>query len=125
MSIGAIAAVALGVAMTLAGAAKVAAGPQWPAQAAALGAPGIAVPVLPWFEIVLGGLLCAQVARPVVGVLTIALLIAFTALIVLRLAQGRRPPCACFGSWSATPLGWRHLVRNAALIVVAIVAVVA
>ncbi len=59
------------------------------------------------------------------GVIALAILVVFSALLVLRLAQGRRPPCACFGSWSAKPLGWQHLVRNAVLIALAVVAAVA
>jgi hypothetical protein len=44
------------------------------------------------------------------------MLVAFTALIVRRLAEGKRPPCACFGAWSAKPLGIGHVARNGALI---------
>ncbi|WP_214408627.1 MauE/DoxX family redox-associated membrane protein [Sphaerisporangium fuscum] len=47
-----------------------------------------------------------------------ALLVAFTAAIALALRRGQRAPCRCFGA-SAAPLGARHLVRNALLIVVA------
>ena len=53
------------------------------------------------------------------------MLLAFTTLLAMRLAHGERPPCACFGSWSAKPLSWRHVARNAALIAVAVVAAVA
>ncbi|MGZ6987202.1 MAG: MauE/DoxX family redox-associated membrane protein, partial [Ilumatobacteraceae bacterium] len=45
-----------------------------------------------------------------------ALLVSFTTLLVLRMAQGRRPPCACFGAWTAKPIGWRNVVRNAVLL---------
>ena len=50
------------------------------------------------------------------------MLVAFTALIGVALAHGRHPPCACFGAWSAKPIGAGHLVRNAALIVLALLA---
>jgi hypothetical protein len=49
------------------------------------------------------------------------LLLAFTVVLVVRLVQGRRPPCACFGALSAKPIGWGNVVRNGVLIVVAAV----
>ena len=89
-----------------------------------MGAPAVVVPVLPWFEIVLGAVLVVQVARVPAAAVAAVVLVAFTALIVRRLAQGEHPPCACFGAWSATPLGWSHVVRNVALIALAVVAMV-
>ena len=56
------------------------------------------------------------------GLVALLLLGSFTALIVRRLAEGKRPPCACFGAWSAKPLGAGHVVRNGALIVLAVLA---
>jgi hypothetical protein len=119
------ASILVGAAFLLAGGAKIAAGPNWPAQAAALGAPAAVVPFVPWTEIGVGALLCAQVARPVFGAIAAVMMLAFSSLLVLRLAQGKRPACACFGSWSAKPLSWRHLARNAVLLMLAIVAAVA
>jgi hypothetical protein len=46
-------------------------------------------------------------------------LLAFTSLLILRLSQGRRPPCACFGAWSAKPIGWRDVARNTAFLALA------
>ena len=89
-----------------------------------MGAPAVVVPVLPWFEIVLGAVLVVQVARVPAAAVAAVVLVAFTALIVRRLAQGEHPPCACFGAWSAKPLGWSHVVRNVALIALAVVAMV-
>lgn len=125
MNLGVIAAIVLGAAFLVAGGAKVAAGPLWPQQAADLGAPAIVVPFVPWLEIIIGAALCAQLGRPVVAGAAVAMLLTFTALLVLRLAQGKRPSCACFGSWSAKPLGWQHLVRNAVLLGLAVVALAA
>jgi len=116
-----VASVLLGGSFLVAGGSKVAAGAVWPQQARDLGAPGWVVPVLPWVEIVVGAALVTQLARVAAAVVAAALLAAFTALIVLRLAQGRRPPCACFGAWSAKPLGPGHVVRNAVLFALAIV----
>lgn len=119
-----IARLCLGVVFLIAGGAKLAAS-TWPEQARQLGAPRLVIPFVPWIEIVAGALLCAQLARPIPAAIALAMLVVFTALLVLRLAQGQHPPCACFGSWSARPLGWRHLVRNAVLIALAVVAILA
>ncbi len=125
MSLPFLAALVLGVAFLVAGGAKIASGPSWPAQAAALGAPKAAVPLVPWLEIVVGALACAQLARPIPALTAAAMLVAFSGLLTLRLAQGKHPPCACFGSWSAKPLSWRHLLRNLALLLLAVVAALA
>lgn len=122
MTLAVAASIIVGAAFLLAGGAKLAAGKAWPAQARALGAPAAVAPVVPWFEIVLGALLCAQIARTVAALVAVAVLLVFSALIVTQLLRGRRPPCACFGSWSARPIGWRHLLRNAVLIALALVA---
>ncbi|MFE9613067.1 MauE/DoxX family redox-associated membrane protein [Streptomyces sp. NPDC006012] len=49
------------------------------------------------------------------------LLCVFTAAIVSALRRGVRTPCRCFGAASA-PTGWRHVVRNTALVCVSVVA---
>ena len=120
VTVAAVASVALGVTFLVAGAAKVVAGPLWTRNARAIGAPKIIIPAVPWLEIVIGALLCAQIARVPVALAAAALLIAFTALLLIRLAQGEHPACACFGTWSATPLGWSHVARNIALIGIAV-----
>ncbi len=117
-----VASVLLGVAFLVAGGSKIAAGDSWPEQARGLGAPRFVIPVLPWFEIVLGAVLVVQVARVAAAAVALVLLLMFTALIVWRLAQGRHPPCACFGAWSATPIGWSNVVRNLALMALALLA---
>jgi uncharacterized membrane protein YphA (DoxX/SURF4 family) len=117
-----LASILVGVAFLVAGGSKLAAGPAWPAQAAGLGAPPFVVPVLPWVELGVGAALVLQLARPVAAVAAIVMLVAFSALIALRLSQGRRPACACFGAWSAKPIGASHLLRNAALLVLAVLA---
>jgi len=76
---------------------------------------------LPIVELVVGAMLIAQLARRAAAVVAAILLLAFTVLLVVRLVQGRRPPCACFGALSAKPIGWGNVVRNGVLIVVAIV----
>lgn len=122
-TVGTIAAVIVGVAFLVAGGSKIAARHAWPAQARELGAPGIVVPVLPAAEIVLGAMLVAQVAVPVAGAVAALLLVAFTVLIGVRISQGKRPACACFGAWSSSPIGAGHVIRNVVLLVLAMTAV--
>ena len=124
-AVGVVASILLGLVFLVSGGSKIAAGPAWPEQARALGAPMFVVPVLPWVEIVLGAILAMQLAPMVAAAAALVLLVGFTALIVRRLSQGRHPPCACFGSWSAKPLGAGHVARNAGFIVLAIFSLLA
>ncbi len=117
-----IASIGLGLAFVLAGGSKLAAGVNWPAQARGLGAPAFVIPIVPWLELAVGAALVVQLARPVPVVIALILLVGFTALIVFRLSRGEHPPCACFGAWSAKPIGLSHLARNAALVVLALLA---
>jgi uncharacterized membrane protein YphA (DoxX/SURF4 family) len=119
------ASVLLGLVFLVSGGSKVAAGPAWPEQARGLGAPAAVVPVLPWLEIVLGAVLVVQLAPLVAAALALLVLVAFTALILRRLAQGAHPPCACFGTWSTKPLGRGHVVRNVGFIALGVVALFA
>jgi uncharacterized membrane protein YphA (DoxX/SURF4 family) len=121
---GRVAAIALGAVLLVAGVAK-RSDPRWPSKAAELGAPPWVVRVLPWLELALGALLVAGVARRAVSTVAAAVLVAFTVLLVVRLAQGRRPPCACFGARSTRPIGAGSVVRNLVLLALAIVALVA
>lgn len=122
---GVVAAVVVGATFLVAGASKVALGPRWTVMARDLGAPAAAIPLVPWVELAIGAALVAQLAVPVPAIAALALLVAFTALIGFRLTGDERPTCACFGAWSAEPIGARHLVRNAVLIVLAVVALFA
>lgn len=121
-AVGVVASIVLGFVFLVSGGSKIAAGPAWPEQARGLGAPSLVVPVMPWVEIVLGAVLVMQLAPVAAAVTAVVLLLAFTALIVRRLAQGRHPPCACFGAWSTKPLGWGHVARNVGFIALGIVA---
>ena len=117
-----IAAIVVGLAFVVAGGSKIAAGGAWPMQARGLGAPAWAIPIVPWIELVVGAVLVVQLARRPAAIAAIGLLIVFTALIVSRLRRGEHPPCACFGALSATPIGIRHVVRNAVLVAFALLA---
>ena len=113
-----IAAILLGAVFVVAGAAKVAAGSAWIAQARQMGASQPVATVVPGVELVLGASLVTGIAMPLPALAAIALLIAFSVVIARQLVDGRHPPCACFGSWSTRPLSEVHLLRNAGLIVV-------
>jgi uncharacterized membrane protein YphA (DoxX/SURF4 family) len=117
-----VASVVVGVSFLVSGGSKIASGARWHDDARRLGAPEITIPVLPWVELVVGALLVVQVAQPFAAVVALGLMLAFTVLIARRLAAGEHPPCACFGAWSARPLGWWHLVRNLALVALCVVA---
>ena len=117
-----VASIVVGLAFVVAGASKIAAGPSWPATAREMGAPTFTIPVVPWLELAVGAALIARLAVPYPAIAALGLLAAFTALIVVRLARGERPSCACFGAWSAEPIGPRHVIRNAVLMALAAVA---
>ena len=113
----------LGVTFLMAGAAKLASA-SWPAQADAMGAPRAVARILPFVEVVLGALLLVGIGEPWTVVAAAVVLLAFTGVLVLRLAQGRRVPCACFGT-ARRPISWWTVGRNVALLAVAGLALVA
>ena len=116
-----VASIVLGAVFVVSGITKIAAPAQWRTQSAELGVPRIAVTVVPFLELAVGALLVAQLARSFAAVVAALLLVGFTGLLVVRLAQGRRPPCACFGALSTKPIGWSNVVRNVVFLVLAIV----
>lgn len=120
-----VASILVGLMFVLAGASKLALGPAWPQQARGFGAPGWIAPIVPWLELVLGATLVVQIAEPWPAVGAVAILVLFTALIARHLIAGRRPECACFGAWSAKPIGVGHLVRNTVLLALAVLALFA
>jgi len=111
--------VLLGAVFLVSGVTKIAARQQWRAQAADLGVPGLVVGGLPFAELGIGALLVAQIARRPVAMVAGVVLLAFTMLLVVRLSQGRRPPCACFGALSSKPISWTSVIRNVAFIALA------
>jgi uncharacterized membrane protein YphA (DoxX/SURF4 family) len=120
--IGVVAAVLIGAVFLVSGVAKLARPALWSAQATELGTPRPIISVLPYVELVLGALLVAQVGRRAVASAGVAVFAAFTAMLLVRIRQGRRPPCACFGSLSTRPIGWLDVARNTCLIAIALTA---
>lgn len=122
--IGRIAAIGLGVMFVVSGIYKLVDGPAWPKQAADMGVRRPLALIVPWYEIALGAALISSLLSPWAEILAAATLVAFTVVIVQRLLDGSRPPCACFGSRSSRPLSRRHVARNLGLLAVAAVAII-
>ena len=122
--VGIVAGVVVGLALIWAGVMKLTVGPLWLKQAADMGVARLVAQVVPYVEIGLGVLLAVQLFRPWPAVAALLLLVAFTVVIVLRLLDGSRPPCACFGARSTRPLGAYHVARNLGLLAIALVAVI-
>ena len=119
-SVDVVAAVVVGSTFLVAGITKLARPGQWRAQSTDLGVPWPVAAVVPYVEVAVGGLLVAQWHRHTVGWCAAAVLVSFTVLLLVKLAQGKRPPCACFGSWTAAPIGPSNVVRNLVLIALSI-----
>jgi len=119
---GVLAAVAVAAVLLVAGVSKVGRPRDWRNQSEGMGVPWPVARAVPFVELGLGALLLLQVQRHVVAWLALALFVAFTGLLVLRLAQGRRPPCACFGSLSVRPVGPGNVARNGVFIALSLAA---
>jgi uncharacterized membrane protein YphA (DoxX/SURF4 family) len=78
-------------------------------------------PVVPWLELLLGALLVTGVGGRLPAVAAAALLGAFTVVVVHRLRAEDTAPCGCFGELSKKPVGYRTLLRNVALVLLAVV----
>ncbi|WP_322754051.1 MauE/DoxX family redox-associated membrane protein [Frankia sp. Cas3] len=84
----------------------------------ALLAPPFAV-LLPVVELAVAGSLVPTVSAWAGALAAFGLLLLFTVAVGYQLVRGRTPPCHCFGSASAEPIGWPTLVRNLVLIALA------
>ena len=118
--LGVIASTIIGVTFVVAGASKLSAVQAWKESARSMGSPTPIAAIVPWLEIVIGGLVVARIALPWSAMGLAVMLVGFTVLIVSHLFAGRRPGCGCFGEGSVVPLGPRHLIRNAVLLVIAV-----
>ena len=117
----------VGVVFIFAGIQKLLAGIEWLVQAKQLRPPRIAqpfVPMVPYVELIVGGLLIAGLQETPVRIAAIILLSSFTVLLVARLAAGERPPCACFSFRSTRPIGWSNVTRNAGLLALLVASIV-
>ena len=117
----------VGVVFIFAGVQKLLAGIEWLVQAKQLRPPRIAqpfVPIMPYIELVVGGLLIAGLQEIPVRIAAIILLSSFTVLLIARLAAGESPPCSCFSFRSTRPIGWSNVTRNAGLIALLVASIV-
>ena len=117
----------VGVVFIFAGIQKLLAGIEWLVQAKQLRPPRIAkpfVPLVPYIELIVGGLLIVGMQEMPVRIAAIILLSSFTVLLVARLAAGERPPCACFSFRSTRPIGWSNVTRNAGLLALLVASIV-
>lgn len=71
-------------------------------------------------EAAVTALLCAPATRRIGAAGAIALLVVFTGAISAAWARGERADCHCFGQLHSAPAGPRSIVRNLALIAVAV-----
>jgi uncharacterized membrane protein YphA (DoxX/SURF4 family) len=123
-TVGLVAAILLGLVLVAAGVLKLVEGPAWLKQAADMDVSRPVAMIVPYVEIVIGVLVATQVFAPWPALAALGLLIVFTVVIVRRILDGSRPPCACFGSRSKRPLGAYHVVRNLVFVALAVVAVI-
>ena len=112
-------AVVVGVVMVWAGASKLVAGSSWSDGVASAGVPSWILYPLPLLEVIIGALTAVRSWVPVIPLVLAGLLMAFTGWMIVAIRKDDVPTCACFGSMSKKPIGWRHVVRNTVLIALA------
>jgi hypothetical protein len=122
LTVGWLAAIALGIVLLLSGALKVAGWRTWRAQSARLGVPRVVAVAVPILELVLGALLVVDLGRRVAAIVAAGVLVAFSIVLARVLLRHDKVPCACFGALSRREVGPGALVRNGVLIALAIVA---
>lgn len=115
----------VGLVLIVAGAAKISGPTRWSAEASVIGVPAVIVRLLPGVEVTLGALVLVGVARPWPAMAALGLLVVFTVVLVRLIGREDAPSCACFGGWSSRRVGTRDLVRNVALVLAALIAVIA
>ena len=76
--------------------------------------------ILPLVELLTATLLIVDPATG--GPCAVALLVAFTVLILSRLVNGNTSGCGCFGAWSTRPLSYWDVARNTVFIVLGAIA---
>jgi uncharacterized membrane protein YphA (DoxX/SURF4 family) len=78
--------------------------------------------VLPWVELLTGGMLVLGLRTRAASLLTAAMLAMFTAAIAMAVARGLDLACGCFASQGAAedPISWRTIVRDSAWLLLAL-----
>ena len=121
MTLGNIAGVILGLTLLVAGASKLF-DKTWAARERGLGSPTWALPFVAPAEIVLGALIAARIARPVLAIAGMLLMMTFTVFLLIKWDERRGQSCNCFGVLSNRPASAWTIVRNLALIALALLA---
>jgi putative oxidoreductase len=80
---------------------------------------------LPRIELALAIVLIAGVATRAAAALVAVMLVAFTGAVSVNLARGRRIDCGCYSSVSPRAIGWTLVLRNLALVCLALAVVIA
>lgn len=122
--IGVVASILLAAVLIVAAVMKLLEGPLWLKQAADMNVVRPLAQLVPFIELVIGTTLLVPVLQPWPALAAVALFVVFTVVVVRRILDGSRPPCACFGSRSKRPLGPYHVVRNVVFIGLALVAAI-
>lgn len=81
-----------------------------------------AATALPVTELLTAAALVVFARSAAPAFVAIGLLALFTGVVFANLAQGRRPPCPCFGTSSPAPVSARTIVRNGWLLALAVLA---
>ena len=89
------------------------------------GAAAALVLVVPVVEVGVAALQWVPWLRPGVNVIILAMLGAFTALLLQSLLSGEQADCGCFGSAAPERVSWFSVVRNIVLIGLAVMGLVA
>ncbi|MBM36366.1 MAG: hypothetical protein CL460_04270 [Acidimicrobiaceae bacterium] len=112
--------IVLGIVFLFSGALKLR-DPSWPATAREFGSPKPVAIVIAPLEVVLGAMLVVGVGSPWTSISAEIVLAVFTVamLRVMRRPLAQRPVCACFGGWTARPVGTSSVLRNLVLLVLA------
>jgi len=98
--------------------------PGWPQAARALGTPRWLVGPIPILEVVLGAAIVSGVAPRFGLIAGCGVLAGFTVVLFRAIRMPEPPVCACFGQWSAKPIGPGSILRNAVLLAVGVAALV-
>ena len=75
---------------------------------------------LPWIELVAGLAMVFGVRARAGGLLTSAMMIAFTVAVAIAMARGLDVECGCFGTSDGTRVGAQKLLENTGLTVLAL-----
>ncbi len=98
--------------------------PGWPQAARALGTPKWLVRPMPILEVLLGVVIISGVTSRAGLVAGCVVLVVFSVVLIRAIRMPEPPVCACFGRWSAKPIGPGSILRNGVLLSVGISALV-